>query len=178
MIYSYKEFIPSIHESVFVAPSADIIGDVSIGKKSSIWFNVTIRGDVHYIKIGENTNIQDNSMLHVTNNVYPLNLGDNVTVGHNVSLHGCTIGNTTLIGIGAIILDDAEIGENSIVGAGSLVREGKKFPPGVLVAGSPAKIKRDLRDDEIQKNRQYASNYVEYRNSFLNKDVFKIYQRR
>ncbi len=178
MVFSYKEFIPNIHESVFVAPSADIIGDIIIGKNSSVWFNVTIRADVHFIRIGESTNVQDNSILHVTNGVHPLIIEDNVTIGHNVSLHGCTIGNTTLIGIGAIVLDDAEIGENSIVGAGSLVRESKKFPPGVLIAGSPAEIKRDLKDYEIQKNKLYATNYIEYSQSYLDKDIFKIYQRR
>ncbi len=178
MIYSYKDYIPNIHKSVFIAPSADIVGNISIGKDSSLWFNVTARADVHFIKIGEKTNIQDNSVLHVTNGIFPLILGNEVTVGHGAALHGCVIGDSTLIGISATILDGAEIGEFSIVAAGSLVREGKKFPSGVLIAGTPAKIKRDLTEDEKQKILKYAKNYVDYSRSFLNKDILKVFQRR
>jgi len=173
MIYSYKDFIPDIDETAFIASSADVIGNISIGKNSSIWFNVTARADVHFIKIGNETNIQDTSVLHVTNDVFPLTIGDRVTVGHGVALHGCTIGNTTLIGIRATILDGAEIGKNSIVAAGSLVREGKTFPAGMLIAGNPAQVKRKLFEEEINKNLRYACNYVEYSQSYLKRGNFK-----
>jgi gamma-carbonic anhydrase len=173
MIYTYKDFIPNIDKTVFIAPSADVIGNISIGKHSSIWFNVTARADVHFIKIGEESNIQDNSVLHVTNGLFPLTIGDRATVGHGVALHGCTIRNNTLIGIHATILDGVEIGENSIVAAGSLVREGKKFPKGVLIAGTPAQVKRKLTEEEINKNLRYASNYVEYSKTYLNRGNIK-----
>ena len=174
MIYRYKDFTPNIDKTAFIAPSADVIGDISIGKNSSIWFNVTARADVHFIKIGNESNVQDNSVLHVTNGIFPLTIGDRVTLGHGVALHGCTIGNTTLIGIQATILDGAEIGKNSIVAAGSLVRERKSFPPGVLIAGNPAQVLRKLSEEEIIKNLRYASNYVEYSQTYLKKDNFKL----
>ncbi|RKY91574.1 MAG: gamma carbonic anhydrase family protein, partial [Ignavibacteriae bacterium] len=122
-LYPYLDLYPSIAESVFLAPGVKIIGDVEIGENSSVWYNSIIRGDVHYIKIGKLTNIQDCSMLHVTNGKYPLNIGNKVTVGHSVSLHGCTINDLCLIGIGAIILDGAIVKEKSIVAAGALVRQ-------------------------------------------------------
>lgn len=173
MIYSYKDFIPNIDKTVFIAPSADVIGNISIGKYSSIWFNVTARADVHFIKIGNETNIQDNSILHVTNGIFPLTIGDRVTVGHGVSLHGCTIGNATLIGMRVTILDDAKISDYSIVAAGSLVRESKSFPPGVLIAGNPAQVKRELTEEEKNKNLRYANNYVEYSKIYLSRGNFK-----
>ncbi len=169
MIYRYKDFTPNIDKTAFIAPSADVIGDISIGKNSSIWFNVTARADVHFIKIGNESNIQDNSVLHVTNGIFPLTIGDRVTIGHGVALHGCTIGNATLVGIHATILDGVEIGEYSIVAAGSLVRESKSFPSGVLIAGNPAQVKRDLTEEEKNKNLRYASNYVEYSKTYLDK---------
>lgn len=172
MIYSYKEFKPEIDETVFIAPSADIIGNISVGKNSSLWFNVTARADVHFIKIGNETNIQDNTVLHVTNGIYPLKIGNKVTVGHGVALHGCTIGDNTLIGIRSTILDGAEIGENSIVAAGSLVREGKSFPHGVLIAGNPAQVKRELTEKEKSKNLKYAKNYVQYSQFYLKSGNF------
>ena len=174
MIYNYKDFSPNIDKTAFIAPSADVIGNISIGKNSSIWFNVTARADVHFIKIGNDSNIQDNSVLHVTNGVFPLTIGDRVTIGHGVALHGCTIGNTTLVGIHATILDGAEIGENSIVAAGSLVRERKSFPKDVLIAGNPAQLMRKLSEEEINKNLRYASNYVEYSKTYLEKGNFRL----
>ena len=167
MIYRYKKFKPIIGQNVFVAPSAEIIGNVSVGDDCSIWFNVTIRGDVHYINIGDETNIQDNSILHVTNGKYPLNIGNQVTIAHGVTLHGCTINDQTLVGIGSIILDDVEVGEKSIIAAGSLLREGKKFPAASLIAGFPARIIRPLRTEEIEKNLQYSRNYIDYKNEYL-----------
>ncbi|TFH02753.1 MAG: gamma carbonic anhydrase family protein [Calditrichales bacterium] len=174
MIYKFENLNPHIGENVFIAPSADIIGDVTLADDCSIWFNVTVRGDVHYIKIGKKTNIQDNSVLHVTNGIFPLNIGEMVTVGHGAILHGCTIGNNALIGMGAVILDGAEISDNSIVAAGSLVREGQHFPEGILIAGSPARVKRKLRDDEIEKNLLYARNYLNYKTKYMDTNDFKI----
>jgi carbonic anhydrase/acetyltransferase-like protein (isoleucine patch superfamily) len=170
MIYKFKNLIPKIDTGVYIAPSADIIGDVQIGAHSSIWFNVTIRGDVHYIKIGAETNIQDNSMLHVTNGRFPLNVGNRVTVAHSVTLHGCTIHDDVLIGMNATILDDCEIGSSSIVAAGSLVRESNKYPQGVLIAGTPARIIRDLTEAERKKNLTYAQNYVKYKEEYMTSD--------
>ena len=173
MIYRYKNYKPKINKSVFVAPSADIIGNVEIGSDSSIWFNVTVRGDVNYIRIGKETNIQDNSILHVTSNRASLNIGNQVTVGHGVTLHGCIIEDLTLIGMGAIILDNATISKNSIVAAGSLIPENSAFPPGVLVAGFPAKVKRELTEDEIKRNLEYANHYRDYKNTYLDENQFR-----
>jgi len=167
MIYQYKEYKPNLGNNVFIAPSADVIGNVTIGNDCSVWFNVTIRGDVHYIKIGNETNIQDNSILHVTKGRFPLNIGNRVTIAHGVALHGCTINDQTLICIGSIILDDVEVGEKSIVAAGSLLREGKKFPSHSLIAGFPARVIRSLENDEVEKNLQYAKNYIHYKNEYL-----------
>ncbi len=175
MIYRFKNLKPDIHKSVFIAPSADVIGNVVVGRDSSIWFNVTVRGDVHYIKIGEETNIQDNSMLHVTNGVYPLVIEDRVTIAHSVTLHGCTVNNACLIGMGAVILDGCEIGEYSIVAAGSLVRENRKFPPGVLIAGTPAQVIRDLSDEEKKKNLTYSQNYIAYKNEYMEPDNLQTF---
>lgn len=172
MIYTYKDFKPDIDDSAFIAPGAVVIGNITIGRNSSLWFNVTARADVHFIKIGDETNIQDNSVLHVTNGIFPLTIGNRVTVGHGVALHGCTIGNNTLIGIQSTILDGAEIGENSIVAAGSLVREGKSYPHGVLIAGNPAQVKRELTEREKNKNLKYSKNYVEYSKTYLQKGNF------
>ena len=172
MIYQYKELRPTIANTVFIAPNTNIIGDVTIGSNSSIWFNVTIRGDVHFIKIGNYTNIQDHCLLHVTNGKFPLIIGDKVTIGHSCILHGCTIQSNTLIGMGATILDDVEIGEYSIVAAGSLLREGQKFQAGVLIAGNPAQVKRELNGLEKDRNLRYAENYIKYKNNYLNRSQF------
>jgi carbonic anhydrase/acetyltransferase-like protein (isoleucine patch superfamily) len=174
MIYSYQNNRPQFGSSVFIAPGAAIIGEVSIGEDSSIWFNTTIRGDVHYIRIGRETNIQDNAVLHVTNRKYPLIIGEGVTIAHGAIVHGCHIGDYSLIGMGAIILDDAGIGDNSIVAAGALVLEGKKYPAGQLIAGAPARVIRPLREDEKQKNIERSRNYVGYKNIYLNNNNFQI----
>jgi len=160
MILPHHSKWPKIHETTFVAPSADIIGEVEIGEQSSVWFQVVIRGDVNWIKIGSRTNIQDASMLHVTRKTSPLKVGDDVTVGHSVTLHGCTVGNRVLVGMGAVVLDDAEIGDDSIIGAGALVTKGKKFPPRSLIVGSPAKVSRELTPEELAFLPKSADNYV------------------
>ena len=161
-IFPYKEFNPKIGNNVFLASGVKIIGNVEIGDNSSIWYNTVIRGDVHYIKIGKNTNIQDCSMLHVTNGKYPLNIGNNTTIGHSVSLHGCTLQDLCLIGIGAIVLDGAIVEFNSLVAAGALVKQNFTVPSGKLVAGVPAKVIRDLTTAEIKDIEAGAKRYVEY----------------
>ena len=160
MIHPFKENNPKIDDSALVMESAQIIGDVVIGEESSVWFNAVIRGDVNHIKIGNHTNIQDGCVLHVARKTHPLIVGDEVTIGHNVTLRACTIGSRCLIGMGAVVMDGAEIGENSIVGAGALVTPGTKIPPGSLVLGSPAKVKRELTEDEKRGIRESAANYV------------------
>lgn len=162
-VHSARGFTPNIEEEVFLADGAQVIGDVHIQKGASIWFNVTIRGDVMPINIGRETNIQDGSTLHGTFGKFGCEVGDRVTIGHNVILHGCKIGNRTLVGMGSIVMDGAEIGENSVVGAGSLVTEGKKFPPGSLIVGRPAVLKRPLNTDELKFLEQSADNYLLYK---------------
>lgn len=166
MIHPYQGKRPRIHPSVFVAEGAQIIGDVEIGSESSVWFNTVIRGDVHYIRIGERTNIQDNCVLHVTHETYPLVVGSGVTVGHGAILHAATIKDNCLIGMGAKVLDNATVGPYSLVAAGALVLEGFEVPEGVLVAGVPAKIKRALTDEERRQIVQSTQNYIDYVRSY------------
>lgn len=166
LIKPYKGIHPKIHPTVFVVETAVIIGDVEIGEYSSIWFNAVVRGDVHYIRIGERTNIQDLCMLHVTKETHPLILGSDITVGHSVTLHGCTIKDRCLIGMGATILDGAVVGEDCIIGAGALVTEGAVIPPGTLAIGMPAKPKRDLTEKEIARIKQSAQNYIDYAKTY------------
>ncbi len=160
MIHPCKGQQPEIDNSALVVESAQVIGDVKIGEESSVWFNAVVRGDVNYIRIGKRTNIQDGCVLHVARKTLPLIIGDEVTVGHNVTLHACTIASQCLIGMGAVIMDGAEIGEQSIVGAGSLVTPNAKIPAKSLVLGSPAKVKRELSEEEIRSIRESAANYV------------------
>lgn len=161
-LFPYQDSFPKIDSSVFLASGVKIIGDVEIGKNSSVWYNSVIRGDVHYIKIGARTNIQDCSMLHVTNGKFPLNIGSEVTIGHSVTLHGCTLHDLCLIGMGAIILDGAIIEKYSIVAAGSVVKQNFVVASGKLVAGVPAKIIRDLTETEINDFEKSAERYVNY----------------
>ncbi|MCC5816552.1 MAG: gamma carbonic anhydrase family protein [Leptospira sp.] len=171
MIYEFQGKKPLIDPTAFIAPSAEIIGDVHIGKNSSIWFQCLIRGDVNYIRIGENVNIQDMSLIHVARNVYPVNIGNNVSLGHRVTLHGCTLKDNSFVGMGATIMDDVELGEFSFVAAGSLVTPGKKIPPGVLVMGSPAKIVRDINEKEREIITRTAENYRKYKNNYLEEGI-------
>ncbi len=161
-LFPYQDLFPDLHESVFLASGVKIVGDVKIGKNSSVWYNSVVRGDVHYVKIGEMTNIQDCSMLHVTNGRYPLNIGNKVTIGHSVKLHGCTLQDLCLIGIGSIILDGAVVETNSMVAAGSVVKPNFFVPSGKLVAGVPARIVRDLTKDEIDDFEKSAMRYKKY----------------
>ncbi len=161
-IITYKGITPTIDPTVFIAEGAHIIGDVIIGKDSSIWFNTVVRGDVHFIRIGERTNIQDNTVVHVTNKKFPTVIGSNVTVGHSAVIHACTINDYSLIGMGAVILDGATVGPFSLIAAGAVVPMGMEIPEGVLVAGVPGKIIRELTDDERKFLRQSAQNYVDY----------------
>jgi carbonic anhydrase/acetyltransferase-like protein (isoleucine patch superfamily) len=159
MIHKFKGVSPDLEKANFVAESADIIGNVTAEENSSIWFNCTIRGDIAAIKIGKNSNIQDNSVLHVNHNESTI-VGDNVTVGHRALLHSCTIQDGCLIGMGAIILDGSVIGSESIVGAGALVTMGKRFPPRSLILGSPAKAVRTLTEEEVESIRKNVASYV------------------
>ncbi len=152
---------PTLAPDVFVASGAQLIGDLHVGRQSSIWFNVVIRADVHYIRIGERTNIQDNTTVHVTESQAPCIIGSDVTVGHNCIVHACTVEDHCLIGMGAIILDKAVIREGSLVGAGALVTQGKEFPPRSLILGSPAKAVRLLTEVEYQALSDSARHYVE-----------------
>jgi len=161
-IYGYRDTLPTIPESAFIAPGAMIIGDVTLGEDASVWFNCTVRGDIHYIRIGTATNIQDNSVLHVTHGTHPLIVGDRVTCGHGVTLHGCTVGDESLIGIGSIVLDGAVIEPGAMVAAGALVPPGMVVRSGELVAGVPARPLRGLRDAEKENLRSSAERYVRY----------------
>lgn len=159
MIYSLPDRYPTIDETSFIAPSADIIGSVTVKREASIWFNTVLRGDNDDIIIGERANVQDCSVLH-TDPGLPLVIGNDVTIGHSSMLHGCKVGQFSLIGIGSIILNQASIGEFSIVGANSLVTEGKAFPDRSMILGSPAKVIRELTDEEVDKLRASSQSYT------------------
>ncbi len=159
MEYTYHGKKPETGKSAFVAPSADIVGDVVLGEDSSVWYNTTIRGDLAAIRIGRGTNIQDNSVMHVDEDT-PATVGDYVVVGHNAILHGCTIGNNSLIGMGSIILNRAVIGSECVVGAGALVTENKRFPDRSLIVGSPAKAIRTLEDKDVARIKDAAERYI------------------
>lgn len=165
MLLKFKGHYPKIAPTAWVANSADVIGKVEIGENSSIWFGCVLRGDVNNIIIGNNTNVQDLSMIHMDTDSQTI-LGDNVTIGHKVMLHGCTIEDNCLIGMSATILDHAVIAEGSIVGANSLVTAGKKFPPKSLIMGSPAKVVKQLTDEDVEKLIKHAGHYVEYKNDY------------
>ncbi|HYZ85638.1 MAG TPA: gamma carbonic anhydrase family protein [Bryobacteraceae bacterium] len=166
MIRAYRGVVPTIAASAYIDPSAQVIGDVVVGENSSIWPNATVRGDVNSIRIGEASNVQDNCVLHVEHDVYPLTIGNRVTVGHSVTLHGCTIEDDCLIGIGAIVLNGATIGAGSVIAAGALVPERMEVPPGSMVMGVPARIKREVTEAEKERFRENAQNYVRYRQTY------------
>ena len=157
---------PKVAEGAFVEASAQLIGDVEIGSHSSVWFNCVLRGDVYHIRVGEYSNIQDGTVIHVTGGTYATIVGNNVTVGHSVVLHGCTIQDRCLIGIGSIVLDNVTIGEDSLIAAGSLITPGTVIPPGSLVMGAPARVRRDVTGEEIARIEQHWRNYIEYKNAY------------
>ncbi len=174
MVMNFEEYTPKIGKNCFIAPSADVIGRVELGEESAVWFGAVIRGDVNHIKIGDRTNVQDLSMIHVTHykkedmsDGYPTVIGNDVTVGHRVMLHGCTIEDACLIGMSATILDGAIIGKESIVGAGALVTQNKHFPPRSLILGSPAKVVRELTQEEVDELYASAARYVSFKDKYL-----------
>ncbi|MDH4079052.1 MAG: gamma carbonic anhydrase family protein [Nitrospira sp.] len=167
MIRTFQGIKPTIPTSCFIEATAVVIGDVVMGEECSVWFNAVIRGDVHYIRIGDRTNVQDLCMLHVTHDTHPLIIGNGVTIGHSVVLHGCTIRDRVLVGMGAIIMDGAVIGEDSVVGAGALVTEGTVVPPKSLILGSPAKVKRPVTEQELSWIKESADNYVKYAGQYM-----------
>ncbi|MEZ4741696.1 MAG: gamma carbonic anhydrase family protein [Bdellovibrionota bacterium] len=166
-IIKYKNKEPILSKNVFVAGGVYLIGNVDIGEDSSIWFNSVLRGDVNFIKIGKRTNIQDNSVVHVTDGGNPTIIGDDVTIGHSATIHACIIEDLCLIGMGATILDGAVIQKESLVGAGSVVPPGKTYPPGSLIVGSPAKVKRQLNEKERASLLESAIHYQEIVKSYL-----------
>lgn len=172
MIYRYKEHQPDIHESVFIADGAKVIGDVTIGAQSSIWFHTVIRGDEGPVTIGERCNIQENSMCHLYEQ-FPLIMEDEVSVGHNAIVHGCILRKGVLVGMGATVLDGAEIGKYSIIGANSLIPPGKKIPPRSLVVGSPGKVVRTLTDKDMEMIEETISTYTAKGQEFREQKVFE-----
>lgn len=159
-IYQLDDDAPRIHPSAWVADSAEVIGRIALQAEASVWYRAVLRGDTEWITVGERSNIQDGSVLHTDHGI-PMAIGADVTVGHQVMLHGCTVGDGSLIGIGAVVLNGARIGRHCIVGAGALVTEGKEFPDGVLIVGSPAKVARELTPEQIARLKLSAAHYVD-----------------
>jgi len=173
MIRPYKGVVPRIPATCYVDDSAQIIGDVALGEHSSVWMNCVLRGDVHHIRVGCNSNIQDNSVLHGMLNQWPVEVGDDVTVGHNATLHGCVVGNRCLIGMGVIILNGARIGDDAIIAAGTLIPERTQVEPGSLWMGSPGSFRRYLSDEEKASILVYRTNYLGYKEQYLRELVLK-----
>lgn len=167
IILPYRDILPKIAPSAFIAPTATVIGDVEIGEDAGIWFGCIIRGDVNIIRIGARTNIQDGTIVHVMRDTHPTTLGDEVTVGHAAVLHGCTLHDRVLVGMGAVILNGAVVESDSIIAAGALVVEGARIPARSLVMGRPAAVKRALTDQEVASIRDYAARYVKYRLDYV-----------
>jgi carbonic anhydrase/acetyltransferase-like protein (isoleucine patch superfamily) len=159
--------MPRVHPTAYIDESAQVIGDVEIGEESSVWMAVVVRGDVHRIRIGRRTNLQDGTIVHVMRDTHPTTIGDDVTAGHGAIIHGCTIEDGCLVGMGAIVLNGALVGAGSLIAAGTLVTEGMQIPPRSLVMGSPGKVKRPLTDAEVADVLSYAARYVEYRLDYL-----------
>jgi carbonic anhydrase/acetyltransferase-like protein (isoleucine patch superfamily) len=169
MLRPYRGLLPTVDPSAYVDQSAQVIGDVEIGPESSVWMNVVVRGDVHRIRIGCRTNIQDGTIVHVMRDTHPTIIGSEVTIGHAAVVHGCTIEDRVLIGMGVILLNGVHVGSGSIVGAGTLVTEETAIPPRSLVLGRPGKVVRPLTDEEVISIRDYAERYVGYRLDYLKK---------
>src|SRR5882757_798954 len=166
-IRGYRGIMPKVAATAYIDPSAQVIGDVVVGERSSIWPNTTVRGDVNYIRIGDETNVQDNCCLHVQRDEFPLILGNRVSVAHSVTLHGCVIEDECLIGIGAIVLNGARIGTGSLVAAGALVTEGMQVPPGSVVMGMPGKVRRVCTPEDSALVKKHANSYIMYRQIYL-----------
>ncbi len=158
-IYQLDDVTPDVHPSAWVADSAQVMGRVSLAENASVWYGAVLRGDNDSISVGRNSNVQDGSVLH-TDHGSPLVIGEDVTIGHQVMLHGCTVGDCTLVGIGSVVMNGARIGRHCIVGAGALITEGKQFPDGVLIVGSPAKVVRELTVEQIARLQASATHYV------------------
>jgi carbonic anhydrase/acetyltransferase-like protein (isoleucine patch superfamily) len=167
IVLPYEGKEPRFASRVFIAPNASIIGDVELADDVSIWFGVVLRGDIHHIRVGARSNIQDNSVLHVEHKTGPAIIGEQVTIGHSATVHGCTVGSGALIGIGATVLSHAVVGERALIGAGSLVPEGMEVPPQTLVLGVPGRVKRDLTTEELERLDQSWKNYVDYKERYL-----------
>lgn len=167
MLRPYRGTLPRVHESAFVDASAQVIGDVEIGAESSVWMNAVVRGDVHRIRVGRRTNVQDGTVVHVMKDTHPTTIGDDVTIGHAAIVHGCTLEDRVLVGMGAILLNGVSVGADSIVAAGTLLTEGTRIPPRSLVMGSPGKVKRPLTDAEAASILEYSERYVGYRLDYL-----------
>jgi gamma-carbonic anhydrase len=170
MIRAYRGVLPRVAASAYVDPSAQVIGDVWIGERSSIWPNTTVRGDVNSIRIGDDSNVQDNSCIHVQRNEWPTILGNRVSVAHSVTLHGCVVEDDCLVGIGALVLNGARIGAGSIVAAGALVPEGMQVAPGSVVMGVPAKLRRAVTVEDMARIRRHAQNYIGYRQIYKDEE--------
>jgi gamma-carbonic anhydrase len=166
MIRAFRSIHPTVHSSAFIDISAQVIGDVHVGAESSIWMNAVVRGDVNLIRIGARTNLQDLTVVHVMSRTHPTIIGDDVTVGHSAVLHGCTIEDRCLVGMGAVLLNGCRIGSGSIVAAGAVVPEGMVVPPGSMVMGLPARVRRPLTPEEDASIKRYADSYVRYRVDF------------
>lgn len=167
MIRSYQGKLPLFPPSCYIDLSAQVIGDVALGENSSVWMNAVLRGDVHSIRIGANSNVQDCCVLHGQRHLYPVTVGDWVTIGHNATVHGCTVEDAVLIGMGVVVLNNARIGEGSILAAGAVVPEGTQIPPRTLWAGVPARMRRELGDKDRELILQYARNYLDYTRIYL-----------
>ena len=167
MIQSFRGVHPQIHETAFIAETAQIIGDVHVGEQASVWYGTVVRGDMFYIRIGDRANVQDNCVLHTRTGEKPTILEAEVTIGHSVTLHGCYVERKSLIGIGSIVLDDVHVGAQSLVAAGSLISPGTVIPPRSLVMGMPARVKRPLTDEEVASLDRYWQNYVDFSAIYL-----------
>lgn len=171
-LFRFKENFPKIHSSCFLASNATFIGEVDCGENVNIWYGCVLRGDINKIVIGNNTNVQDLTMVHVVEEL-PAIIGENVTIGHNAVIHACKIGNGSLIGMQACVLDGAEIGENSVVAAGSLVPPGKKYPARSMIMGNPAKVVRELTEDEVHRYSNHYKTYLENAEAFKNSEILE-----
>lgn len=167
MIRPFGNIVPTVPDSAYVDPSAQVIGDVVLGGQASVWMNAVVRGDVHSIRIGARSNIQDCAVVHGMRGLHPVVIGEMCTIGHNATVHGCVLEDEVLVGMGAIILNGARIGAGSIIAAGALVPEGRVIPPRSLVAGLPGKVRRAITDEDLENIRMYANNYLDYTRCYL-----------